>query len=200
MAEVDIPLGFLIDDLGLRFVKPSQIIHGSIYTRDVQVLERGPGSFEGVATLVPADRDIGATVGSLDFPGGSAIEAFFAQLEHRSNFCELPLSRPTVAIASTVTVASTAIVGGRVVVTLSSALNGLPGEYIRINDRLHMLSKVLSDTQWELEPQSRTLAPVGASVEMATSVRSRIMGEAPILSRTGGFWGPWTFTWQEYIG
>ena len=192
MSQITVPSTLTLDNQRIHYVMPGQIVHKSRYTQRRQVLERDPGGFVGVARFIPTMFD----------DQGPEAEAFFSQMEHRGNWCELQTARPTIPdMIVPAMVDSTAIVDDRLRVTFTENINGEIGYYVRINQRLHQLTKPrdAAGLVWELEPNHASLAPNGANVTPTEKIRASMVGENPMLTRASGIWGPWDLQWEERI-
>ena len=192
MAEIAFPASAKIIALDIEPVSPGQLVHRSLFSGSVQVLDRGHATWQGMASL-------GAR-GNADETDGKAIEAFLAALAGQKNWTALPLNRPTIAVGTSATVASLVnATDGSVHHNISAAIGVEPGDWLASGSRVYVVRATANaGVQLTLDPQ--VPLAIGDSLGTAPTIRARARTATPPRTRrTPDFWGPWRFDWAEAI-
>ena len=190
MALLTWPSGILVTSSSLELVTGDAAYESGV-SDTVTTLRRRAGRWAG-QTDFGLEELSSATV--------RAVEAFLAALDGALNVSEVPIHRPTPpTVPAGLEVSSTAFSDGQIETTMSAALTDVAvGQYLRVGNRLRVITAVVSGTVVVLSPQVADSA--GVSVEAGATVRaSRAPGSRTILPRTPDFAGPWTLEWVERI-
>ena len=177
--------------VNLELTWPGQISLVSPYTGTSQILNRGYQIWTGsiAIPLVPA-----AEVELIQ-----QIEAFLNSFAGQENFADLKIHRPVIPDNSrTVTSQDVDTSTGVITTRFSANLRGKVGDYLTIENRLFQIIALDENAARNavLVPQR----PINdaANVDQGLTIRARMVSSnAPTLSSSPDWSGPWTINFQE---
>ena len=167
---------------------PGQINLRSAITGSVQTLNRGYGSWRGIAAI--------SLLGYYDEARAKKIESFFAALEGQQNYTDIPLQRPTPSAGSATVTAINVDSEGKLLHTLNTSLAVETGDWLSSSGRVFIVREVNGQVL-VLDPQR----PLGSNATISPAPTIRVKNDADIIPptrRTYDNWGPWTFNWVEF--
>lgn len=149
--------------------------------------------------IVTIDRSIPRWVGTFSIGGVSreewakTVEAWLSRFHGRRNTTDIPLKKPTIETATTISGSSVSSdVRSH---TFASAAGLSVGAYFIADDKLYIITE-LTGARAVCEPQRQI--PNGTAVTPALNFRVRLaQREHPDMVRVRNGWGPWAFDWVE---
>ena len=163
---------------------PGQEGQQNPYTGDQSVFSRSPGRWRGVVRIAAVNDEAEAGL----------IEAWFAALRGAENWTNLPLARPP--IPSAISVSSINLSASSISTPNATGIRA--GMYCLIGTRLLIVEAVVGNnlTIWPYVPA----LVAGVTLRPAETVLARRpAGRGVTMLREQDIYGPWTFEWQEKV-
>ena len=186
---VDFPQDANVVSQQINLDRPGVVAHKSPYTGHEILLDRGSGRFSGQLII-----------GETNDPShAESIESWLLSLISQSGVGDIPLNRETVDDLES-SVQTNTYERGELNITLSSEIGNLDaGKYIRVGNRLLIITKLLSKSKFTYNPQIPI--PANTRVSQVTSIRIRLQNAEQIdnLIRNPDWYGPWTVNWVEAL-
>ena len=181
------PEGADITDQNLIVENPGLVVHRSPYTGDEVLLNRGTGRFIGQITIGITNDQLIA----------ERIEGWISALVGQAGITRIPLHRETLSELS-VGIASSVFEEDEINYVLSADTELTVGKYVKLGDRLLIVTRVKSARNVVCNPQVPVMG--SALLEAATDIRVRLRaGRVDELQRTPDWYGPWVVDWTEVV-